>query len=242
MTVQERTAESAESLDALVRHFPTILESLRSSYGELEARAARVERELCSANRELGNRLREIDALRLHLEAVLESLPCGVIVRDAQGDVVDVNAAAQDLLGMSGEEIRRAGSTEALCGRTDGTPQELVHPDGRRLVLSSNVSPLRTVPGEDAGSVEILDDHTERVEMSERLHAADKMAALGTMAAGIAHEIRNPLNGRQGLRLACCADRFAGRREGQQRWSRSHRRRGVPRKPTTIIENLLVLR
>jgi signal transduction histidine kinase len=187
-------------LDEVVRSFPAVLDGLRTSYEELEKRAVRVEDELCRTNSELEAKVRELDGLKRHLEAVLGSLPCGVVVRDADGAVVEGNAATLSLLGLSREELLEGGGDDALRGEeADGEPREVFTRDGRRLVLASSYSPVRHAGGEPFGSVEILEDHTERAEMTERLHATDKMAALGTMAAGIAHEIRNPLNAVKGF-------------------------------------------
>jgi signal transduction histidine kinase len=61
-------------------------------------------------------------------------------------------------------------------------------------VLSSRWSPIRS-----GGSVEIVDDRSEFERLQERLLAQNKMAALGTMSGGIAHEIRNPLNAVRGF-------------------------------------------
>ena len=199
-----------DDLREVVRSFPTILERLRSSYRELEARATHVEDELC-------RKVDELDGLRNHLEAVLRSLPCGVVVRDANGRVVEMNQAAESLLGATVAELGVSGAHPALQGeRADGKPHEVETADGRRLVLASSYSIVRAASGEVDGSVEILDDHTELAEVTERLHAGDKMAALGTMAAGIAHEIRNPLNAVKGF--ASLLQKLPHEDEKTRRW------------------------
>jgi signal transduction histidine kinase len=67
------------------------------------------------------------------------------------------------------------------------------------------------------GSVEILDDRTQLRELSERLHALDKLAALGNMAGGIAHELRNPMMAVHGF-AAMLQQRLAADTE-ERRWA-----------------------
>lgn len=215
---QSSTPAADAALDDVLRSFPDVLDTLRQSYDEIRARAERVENELCRANAELATKVRELDAVKGHLEAVLDSLPTGVVVRDARGRIVTVNRAAQDLLGE--DQTRLAGRREhaALQGpRADGSAYEVLSAGGKRLVLASLYSEVRLSDGSLDGSVEILDDRTERTALTERLHAADKMAALGTMAAGIAHEIRNPLNAVKGF--ASLLRRHAGVEERSRRWA-----------------------
>lgn len=187
-------------LEEVVRSFPVMLETLRASYDELEERAERVENQLCLANGELERKVHELDVVKHHLEAVLDSLPCGVVVRDAAGTIRRVNGAVQRILGVPPGEMLGRSDHEALAGEeSDGTARETTQADGRRLVVASRYSEVRLADDTVDGSVEILDDRTERTALIERLHAADKMAALGTMAAGIAHEIRNPLSAVRGF-------------------------------------------
>jgi signal transduction histidine kinase len=82
---------------------------------------------------------------------------------------------------------------------------------------------------------ELGEANRDRLALSERLHAADKLSALGTMAAGIAHEIRNPLNAVRGF-----AELLGARERGDERaqqWA-GHIVAGV-REVDTIIENML---
>ena len=189
-----------DDLEEIVRSFPVVLDTLRQSYSELEERAARVENELCLANAELEEKVHEIDVVKRHLEAVLASLPCGVVVRDAVGKITSVNDAALEILGTDRGDVIGRTEHDALQGEdSDGEAREVKRADGERLVLASRFSNVRLADGVIDGSVEILDDRTERTALIEKLHATDKMAALGTLAAGIAHEIRNPLSAVKGF-------------------------------------------
>jgi two-component system sensor histidine kinase FlrB len=181
-----------EGLEAAMRALSSISAALSESYAALESRTARVEREL-------ERKLAELDAVHRHLTAVLDALPSGVVVRDEQDRVLRVNAAAARLLEVAPEELVGRSAHPRLEDATareaaDGWRERELELSGGRRVLASRRSP---VPGQ--GSVEILDDRTALVELTERLHTLDKLAALGNMAGGIAHELRNPMHAAAGF-------------------------------------------
>ncbi len=215
----------ALGVEDAVHELARIGASLVGSYERLAERAERVEHELCLANaelehkvRELDETVRELDATKRHLEALLSALPTGVVERDAHGRIVSANDAALAILGCEATEL--AGRTEhpALEGEdARGEPRELTRPDGARLVLGSRYATVLDCDGRPTGSVEILDDRTEITALFERIHALDKMSALGTMAGGIAHEIRNPLHAVGGFAALLVRELPEGK---ARRWAR----------------------
>ncbi len=183
-------------LERAMRELESLGASLTTSYRSLEERARRVEQELAVANRELARKVAELDEVKAGLEAVLAALPTGVLVRDADGRIVRANAAALAVLGADESAVLGRESTEFDGHDDEWTEHEVVRPDGSRRIVASRRSVVARdlrAGGEPAGTVEILDDRTRVVELSERLHAMDKLSAMGDMASGIAHELRNPM-------------------------------------------------
>ncbi|MCZ6597372.1 MAG: PAS domain-containing protein, partial [Planctomycetota bacterium] len=147
-----------EELDEAMQVFSRISESLLESYEALAERALRVDEELARTNLELENKVGELDGVKRHLEAVLRSLPTGVVVRDSGGRIVRVNDATVSILGVPAEELVGSRTHEALAGtHADGEPRELRRSDGTRLVLASRLSNVVDADGAVVGSVEILD-------------------------------------------------------------------------------------
>lgn len=191
VTIQDN-APSLSEVEQAMESFSAISADLLTSYNALEVRATRVEEELAVTNRALEAKVAELDA-------VLEALPVGVAVRDADGFVCRVNGnlartldvQATDLIGKRDiAMLTKARSQNGRVITAKGKPLKL---DMRRskVRLAGNTE---TPFGSIVGSVEIVDDRSEIESLTERVHAMDKVAALGTMAGGIAHEIRNPLN------------------------------------------------
>ncbi len=65
--------------------------------------------------------------------------------------------------------------------------------DGRRITIDLSRTLVRESHGNPIGSVAIMRDITEQVELSQRIYSTEKLASIGTLAAGVAHEINNPL-------------------------------------------------
>jgi signal transduction histidine kinase len=161
---------------------------------------------------------------------ILTSMSSGVVAIDAQGEVVMLNPGAQCILGCpEGDPSDAFGKPclevlrlqpavarlllDALDGRAALSRAELVL-KGVRSELESTIgftlTPVRNPQGEVCGAAIIFRDLTpfERMGEQERLH--ERLAALGQMAAGLAHEIRNPLAGMEvvtGLLKRRLADR-----------------------------------
>lgn len=190
-------------LDEVLSSLSSISESLLESYAVLAERARKLEVELAAKNAEL--------------EAVLAALPTGVVVRDASGCIVRVNPAVCSILETTEEHLLSAGSHPELQGREAiGQPRELSMTDGSTRIVEQRWTEF-TVNGALGGSVELIDDRTEFAHLAERLHSLDKLAALGSMASGIAHEIRNPMNAVRGYAELLKREFGADSRQGK--WS-----------------------
>ncbi len=193
----------------MVESLTSVSSELLESYDRLAKRAERMEKELCIANAELEKKVAEV-------ETILETLPVGVVVRDTNGQVLRVNRALGRILGAPNKDLLQPGNQGLIPEHSEtNAPLNISAPDGERRVLISSSSPIVSDRGAVTGSVDVFDDRTQVATLTERVHQMDKMAALGNMAAGIAHEIRNPMNAVKGF-----ADLFLRNRE---RGTKDHR-------------------
>ena len=133
-----------------------------------------------------------------NIALLLESLPTGLILIDQKKTIIKANPEAKKLLGKKIESkniedvcsgIKEDLFNEVLCGKHI---ERSVFESGDVLVGFS-ASPVYDNEGSVVGSSIILRDITEIREMEEELRKKDRLAALGEMVAGLAHEIRNPL-------------------------------------------------
>jgi two-component system nitrogen regulation sensor histidine kinase GlnL len=151
---------------------------------------------------------------RVSWENILTSLEDGVVVLDQGGRISFFNQAAEVLTDMPAshalgrsymdvfgetpwlvEVVKKSEHPHHAGSRGEG---DLSRSRGRQAPINLTVSPLRDHDGSFLGSVLLLRDLTHRKELEEDLKRADRLALLGTLAAGLAHEIKNPLGGIKG--------------------------------------------
>ncbi|HWZ82425.1 MAG TPA: ATP-binding protein [Terriglobales bacterium] len=134
-------------------------------------------------------------------ENIVQSMSGGVIATGIDGRITLVNRAAQQLLESSEEELRGRSVTDLFLdplphvgsGRSDAEVRYASGSNGFRKTFRVMASALNVnVPGE-LGFVFTFDDLTEIRRLEREMRLQDRLAAVGRLAAAIAHEIRNPL-------------------------------------------------
>ncbi len=173
-----------------------------------EARAAAAEGQAPSRTEAEAAR-RESEA---RFAAAFHGAGVGMALVDARGALVDFNEALCRMVGYARQELAavrfqdllhpddREGSLAAfgalVRGERDHNEMErrYLRKDGAVIHLRYTVSAIRGEDGAFHHAVGIIEDVSERRELQARLAVADRMASLGTLAAGVAHEINNPLS------------------------------------------------
>ncbi len=153
-------------------------------------------------------------SLRALHERIVESIRSGVVTTDLQGRIYTFNAAAAEITGYLESDVRGQDASiffgeikgiiaqiMTAVGVADVSPRfeaDCLTADGLRLRLGFSVSPLFSESGETTGTVITFQDLTHIRALEESSRRQDRLAAIGRMAASIAHEIRNPLAAMRG--------------------------------------------
>ncbi len=155
----------------------------------------------------LINRERELLQLSLYNTLILENVRTGIITVDLQENVTTFNPAAVRILAVDSEALKGTKITsqslpqplfqligDSLNDNSQVTGKEVITGrNGREKILSLSTSPLLSKDGEKIGVIAIFEDITRVKQLEEKLSISSRLAALGEMAAGVAHQIRNPL-------------------------------------------------
>ncbi len=164
---------------------------LEEAYGKLEERAV------------------QLINIQEYTESILRSITSGVVTVGPEGSVGTANPAAERMLGMSETEMvpRTIASLLAddgglsvdvrkvLSGRLPRSVRELTLTTrgGKIVHVQASTSRMRDVDGNILGAVVTIEDVSEIKALTQQLIRADRLAAMGELTAGVAHEVRNPL-------------------------------------------------
>lgn len=139
----------------------------------------------------------EISALH---RRVVESLTSGLITLDLKGHVTSANPAAESILGRSiplGIHVHDVLPLEDPFPMRQGREHRFeviqFHPREGRRILGGHLASLRGALGRESGQLLLFQDLTELKALEERTRTSERLASIGQLAAGLAHELRNPL-------------------------------------------------
>jgi two-component system sensor histidine kinase AtoS len=182
---------------------------LAETFNHMTAQLLQQRTALEDAHSELSERFKELADIKSYTDSILSSLTTGVVTVDLEGRIVTLNPAAELLTGFfSGEAVGRY-CTEIFASTGEiadvlmetltshnamaGVTLTLTRRNGVVVPIELSTAPLKGSDGKDLGVVGVFRDLTAVRALEDRLQRSDRLAALGTLAAALGHEIKNPL-------------------------------------------------
>lgn len=180
--------------------------------------------QVLEAARDITDRIklqREVQKSKIFFQNVIQSSVDGIVVVDTKGHILIFNEGMERLTGYSAEEIMKDGHLSKFydidtakanmikmrsdqygpVGKLNPTSMSITAKSGEKIQVTLSASIIRT-EGKEIGSIGTFTDMREILQMRKELEDAnfqlvqsDKIASVGRMAAGVAHEINNPLAG-----------------------------------------------
>lgn len=161
---------------------------------------------LRKTRQELREKSMDFDDLQVVQDHILRSVGSGIVTMNMTGEITSWNNAAEQITGYRFDEIRAnwktvfGDSIKGLFGHTDDLKArpvrfegDVTKHDGSKAMLGFTASLLKDESDTVRGIILTFQDITRLLEMEEQIRRQERLATVGSLAAGIAHEIRNPL-------------------------------------------------
>ena len=142
--------------------------------------------------------------IQTYSSRILAQMTDAVVAADPAGAIEVFNQAAEALFGVEGEQVRgqslrnvwpHEAVDRALAGEElAGVACRLADAQGRERTLSLSSAQVYNASGEVETIVLVIQDLSEKVALEADLRRRDRLASMGALASGVAHEVRNPLN------------------------------------------------
>ena len=160
---------------------------------------------------EVSRKVGEINRLMEHNESILESSNIGIMVINSAGKIMNWNRALEEIHTSSRNEVLGRNVVEIfpvhlsrhildrmssnLRGEERMYRYTFINRGGSRIIVNIAISPLEQKADSPAQYVVTFDNVTEQVKLEEKLLRQERLASIGLLAAGVAHEVNTPLTG-----------------------------------------------